>query len=106
MSEQMELHPGYAAAEAALAVTPKEWQAAARDAVADLAMRGTPFTTDDVLAFLEADPTLPAGGVETRALGAVMRKAQKDGWITPGGYVTSTRRESHQRPKRLWIPAG
>jgi hypothetical protein len=97
--EQLELHPGYVGAEQALDAAPELWRMVALAEVHRLAARGIPFTTDDVLPSLDAFE-----GVETRALGAVMRRAQKAGWVRPGGYVTSERRESHMRPKRLWIP--
>jgi hypothetical protein len=94
----MSTHPGYIAGQAAFDLTPDDWKDAAWLALEDVVWRGQPFTTDDLL------PALAGHDVELRALGALMRQAQKRGWITPGGYVASTRRESHMRPKRQWLP--
>lgn len=57
------------------------------------------FTTDEVWTML---PEVR----EPRALGAVMRKAQKAGWIRPTDRVrNSSRVECHARPVRVWESA-
>lgn len=85
-----------AAIEQAGANSPKEWQARVLDAVRKLAQGQEEFTADDVWKVVP-DWTV----VEPRALGAVMRQAQRDGvCITTNRFVTSRRR--HGAPIRVW----
>jgi hypothetical protein len=59
------------------------------------------FTTDDVWGWLESD--MEPGTHDNRAMGAVMRKAQRKGWIEPTDRVRkSTRAVCHSRPVRVW----
>lgn len=79
----------------------EQWLAAALDVVFGLAERHDEFTTDEVWAVLEAQ------GVgqphETRAMGAVMRRAARLGFVTKTDRVrNSLRVECHARPVAVW----
>lgn len=80
------------------------WLREADATVAVLCKIGDDFTTDDVWRILTDK------GVEThepRAMGAVMRKKSKEGFIRPAGYTRKTlRRSSHRRPLEVWRPVG
>lgn len=77
-----------------------EWLAAAMLAVRDLARHNDTFTTDQVWELLELDNVATH---EPRAMGAVMRRASKDGLIeATGNYVKSARPECHARPVPVW----
>ena len=70
-------------------------------AVCYVARHRATFTTDHVWAVLEAidAPSFP----EPRALGAVMRDAQREGWIAAtDDYDLSKRKVCHRRPLRIW----
>ena len=73
------------------------WLERAYAVVVSLARERSSFTTDDVLAVLGED--LPR---EPRVVGAVMRRAKREGIVEPHGYAASSRVESHARPKRVW----
>lgn len=73
------------------------WLDRAYAVVVALARRRGSFTTDDVLRELGDD--MPR---EPRVVGAVMRRAKRDGVVEPHGYAPSSRVESHARPKRVW----
>lgn len=76
-----------------------EWMEVAFGVVRALALRGVKFTTDDVWQAV-GDWT----AVEPRALGAVMRRAQREGLARPlAEYRKSTRPACHARPLRVWI---
>ena len=75
------------------------WEAVA--VVRLLALRHRTLTTDDVWKRLEAIGalTLP----EPRALGAVMRRAQRQGYVEPTEeWRLSVRPACHRRPLRIW----
>lgn len=75
---------------------PDGWLAAAVDVVADICRRRSKFTTDDIWDRVGEPP-------EPRAMGAVMRQAQRDGLCeTTGSYEPSRRVECHGRPVRVW----
>lgn len=82
------------------------WLSAALRAVASVARTHGTFTTDDVW------QALANAGVDTpdnRAMGAVMRRAAKDGICTtvnPPQYRPSVRQECHGRPVRIWQVTG
>lgn len=81
-----------------------DWLRDAARAVRTLAAQREPFTTDDVWALLNATST--ATTHEPRALGAVIRQAQRDELIrTTGEWRKSTRPECHTRPCAVWIAA-
>lgn len=76
--------------------TPKEWKDSALAVLKELAMTTEELTTDDLWSRLDHPP-------EPRAMGAIMRRAQKAGWITPTNRIeTSARPECHARPIRVW----
>jgi hypothetical protein len=78
----------------------KDWKDAARVAVAALASLKDTFTTDDVWKLLE---TQGYQTHEPRALGAVMRRAARNGLIESTDRTRlSERPECHRRPVRIW----
>jgi hypothetical protein len=77
----------------------RDWKQAAYDAVSDLALFCEHFTTDDVHERLGDDVRTH----EKRAMGAIMRRAARDGLIeATDRYVESARPEAHRNPKRVW----
>lgn len=92
---------GIAQAEAG---APAVAMADALEAVEYVAGRRPRFTTDHVWARL-----LEMGAVsfpEPRAMGAVMRQAEQQGWAAqtrPQQYVQSRRRACHRRPLLIWV---
>jgi hypothetical protein len=78
--------------------TDPQWMENALGVVKALAARGVPFTTDEVWATVGDWTT-----TEPRALGAVMRRAQREGFARPtAGYRPSVRPECNARPVRVW----
>lgn len=80
---------------------PVDWLTACRRVIRRLALEQRTFSTDDVWTGLrEYDVKVP----EPRAMGAVMRQARHERWITPlNAWKISTRPACHCRPVRLWI---
>lgn len=75
-----------------------DWKQAAYQAVADLALFCDYLTTDDVHERLEGVSTH-----ELRALGAIMKRAARDGLIAPTDrYLPTLRASAHARPVRVW----
>ena len=63
-----------------------------------LAYNNETLTTDDIWEYIYDGMTH-----DNRAMGAVMRKAQAEGWIEPTDRtVKSTRPVCHSRPIRVW----
>lgn len=80
----------------------EEWKREAYEMVCVACSRYTEFTTDTIWSML-ARTSLTTH--EPRAMGAIMRKAQRDGLIkATGQYTTSTRPECHKRPVMIWEP--
>lgn len=76
------------------------WKEDAYAAVAWLTERSDEFTTDDVWAQLNLHAFETH---ERRAMGAIMRRAQREGLIEPTArYQQSTRAVCHCAPKRVW----
>ena len=75
------------------------WRLLAQQSLARFIATGRPFTTDELWAELD---DLDAETHEPRALGAIIRRASRDGLITAVGYQPSTRSECHGRPIRVW----
>ena len=76
----------------------QEWMNDAMDIVRFIVNRYKYFSTDDIWHMLK-EPTTH----DNRAMGAVMRKAQAEGWIEPTDRVVkSTRPVCHSRPIRVW----
>lgn len=58
------------------------------------------LTSDDVMRRMEGHMPLE----EPRVIGAAMREAAREGWITPRNYwKASAYAPCHRRPKRVWL---
>lgn len=78
----------------------EDWKSVALKAVGWVAMTHITFTTDDVWLVLSGRD---ASTHESRALGAVMLRAAKIGYIeSTDQYRPSIRPEAHQRPVKIW----
>ena len=93
---------GMARAEAHASFTWKAAALAAIHLVCEKRLR-TPepfFTADAVWYYLDKWATPPP---EPRALGPMMTRAQRMGWITPTpNFVPTTRPSAHGSPSRIW----
>ena len=94
-----------AATEAAIAEvaahTNEEWRGVAMEAVAAVARRLQPFTTEDVWLYLREH--FPDAGVHNnKAMGPIMRAAQKAGWIEKTDSHRAAEQMAHNRPMQLW----
>lgn len=77
-----------------------DWKSEALAAIESLAMTRAEFTTDDVWAVLTTSTHEP------RALGALMRRASRNGWIRRTDRVRiSVRAACHKRPIAVWESA-
>lgn len=77
-----------------------EWLAFALLTVRHLGLLGGEFSTDQVWERLDM---FDVHTHEPRAMGAVMKRAVRDGLIEPTGrYVRSSRRECHARPVQTY----
>lgn len=75
---------------------PADWKDSALTLVEALAKRTDTITTDDLWSLLDHPP-------EPRAMGAIMKRAQKNGWIEPTDRIKKSERpECHARPIRVW----
>lgn len=79
---------------------PDEFLHRAGAAIAELARRGTPFTTEDMRALGVPEPDHP------NRWGAVMQAAHKAGDIRPVAATTAARKPRHGGLHRLWEGAG
>lgn len=80
----------------------EEWVDCALTAVRATAETLEEFTTDDCAHYL-ARVFPEVWTHETRAWGAVIRKAVKEGWIVNSGRMRkSTMVSNHRRPKTVW----
>ena len=78
------------------------WMSLARDAVFCTAEYKQWLTTDHIWDKIN-DWGFGEATHDNRAMGAVMRKAQAEGWIEPTDRVIkSTRAVCHSRPIRVW----
>lgn len=87
------------AIEASYEASDEKWRSAAEDRIDTLARRGNPFTSEDVIRYLDYR------GLETPnmcALGSMFRRRQNAGIIKPVGWLTATRKERHHAPIRVW----
>jgi len=76
------------------------WIEKAQQAVKVISKHIKEFTTDKVWVLMDG---VHATTHDNRAMGAVMRKAQAEGWIEPTDRVIkSTRAVCHSRPIRVW----
>lgn len=105
MSEQLSLFDAMAARDEAIERVEKNaepvWKEECRSAIRHLAMSKAEITTDDVWEYLaDLGVDLPH---EVRAIGPMMIRASRDGWITATDrYRNSHRVECHARPIRIW----
>ncbi len=81
-----------------------DWKTAAYEAVIQTAqLHPDGFIVDDVWPQIDDDVPPPH---ELRAMGAVMRRAQKAGEIIPTDqFRLSARVTAHRNPRRVWRPA-
>jgi hypothetical protein len=80
----------------------ERWKAAAAEVVRKVALGREEFTTDRIWGVLEREfSTLETP--EPRAMGAVMRRAAKDGLIEKTDrHLPTARPEAHRRPIPVW----
>lgn len=79
----------------------QDWKVEARQAVLHAAAHRAEFTTDYVWWLLDQREVLPPH--EPRALGAIMRKAAREGLIQRSDRVVeSVRPANHRRPIAVW----
>lgn len=77
----------------------KDWRIMADRRISQLALRRVPFTSEDIIRFLEFR------GLETpdmRALGGVFKARANAKEIKPVGWQMATRKERHRAPIRIW----
>ena len=81
-----------------------DWKDAAYDAVRETARRQPfGFIVDEVWKLIPDDVAPPH---ELRAMGAIMRRAQRDGLIVPtDDFKLSARVTAHRNPRRIWRAA-
>lgn len=76
------------------------WKRVALETVRQVAQEKDFFVSDDIQKKLKL---LPVATHENRALGAVMMKARKLGWIeSTGRYVQSAQKQCHANTVTLW----
>ena len=79
----------------------EQWVSTAMFIILYLSKEHTQFTADMVWSEFKHYPTIKTH--EPRAMGAVMRKAQKIGLISRTSFfVNSNRTSCHNGPKRIW----
>jgi len=77
------------------------WKSYAMKAVEILALHRPEFTSDAVVRALDAMLVPPTH--EMRALGGIMQRAQRQGWIEPTDrFEFSERVSRHHAPLRVW----
>lgn len=77
----------------------KDWRVMAERRIAQLALRKTPFTSEDIIRYLEYR------GLETpdtRALGGIFLRYANANEIKHVGWKEATRKERHRAPIRVW----
>lgn len=75
---------------------PEKWKETALQLVHRLARIKDTLTTDDLWELLDHPP-------EPRAMGAIMRRASKNGWIQPTNMIVNSKRpQCHARALRVW----
>ena len=76
-----------------------QWKDAAMEAIIKTAKSNKEFTTDSVWQNMESDVKTH----EPRAMGPMMMRAKKMGWIKPSSeFRPSTKRSQHAQPLRVW----
>ncbi len=77
----------------------EDWKEVALMVVEVVARDRELFTTDHVWAVMPGDVSTP----EPRAMGAIMRRAAREGYVTATDrHVLSNRPLCHRRPVRVW----
>ena len=77
----------------------EEWKDAALEAVYQAALVNKKFIVDEVWRYMPSDVSTH----ELRAMGAVMQKAVKAGWITgTGEYRSSAKVTTHKGLRHVW----
>lgn len=87
------------AIEASYCAANSDWRIMAERRIAELALRKLPFTSEDIIRYLEYR------GLETpdmRALGGVFLKYAHANEIKQVGWQTATRKDRHRAPIRVW----
>jgi|TARA_R110000851_G_scaffold88336_1_gene192995 hypothetical protein len=75
------------------------WKEAALEAVIKTAKSNSEFTSDTVWLNIESDVRTH----EPRAMGPIMMRAKKLGWVEPSlEFRPSTKRSQHAQPLRVW----
>jgi hypothetical protein len=74
----------------------RKWKETGLDAVRQLAVRGVPFTTDEVREMYKAQPKSP------NAWGALVSLAARQGLIRRVGYRPSEGKLAHSRVVSVW----
>lgn len=77
----------------------EDWRIMAERRIAELALRKLPFTSEDIIRYLEYR------GLETpdmRALGGVFKRYANSNEIKHVGWKEATRKERHHAPIRVW----
>lgn len=78
-----------------------EWVKAANARIKKLVDLKTPFTSDDVVEYLDTKGVVTGNN---SALGAIMQSWQRSGQIQPTGiYLPSRRVKRHKAPVRQWV---
>lgn len=75
-----------------------EWQNMALLAVQYVALSKRTFIVDEVWQYIPSNLHTH----NLRAMGPVMKRAQKLGWIEPCGHATTSRVSAHGTPVTLW----
>lgn len=79
--------------------TKAAWREAALDAIHQTARLHKEFIVDDVWDYLETDEEIH----DKRAIGPLMRVAQREGWIAPTDKFRPSRVvHHHATPRRVW----
>ena len=84
---------------AAYASSKNDWRIMAERRIGQLAKRKNPFTSEDIIRYLEYR------GLETpnlSALGAMFKSRANAKEIKAVGWQTATRKERHKAPIRVW----
>lgn len=87
------------AIEASYAAANEDWRIMAERRIAELALRKLPFTSEDIIRYLEYR------GLETpdmRALGGIFKRYANSNEIKQVGWREATRIERHHAPIRVW----
>lgn len=78
-----------------------EWQKLAWQTLKTVAESRPEFTTDQLWAILDTYPNIKTH--EPRAMGGIMRRAIKHGWVQKTGrYVETNRPIAHKKPIAVW----